>query len=92
MSSAYAAAAAAASVGVVTPLYINPSRITGSISAGKASHATRGKSRSGTGVSTGKLRRRAVYAISPICATPSSTPGMTPPRNRYPIDVSETSA
>ena len=81
-ASEYTAAAAAASVGVVTPEYKRPNRITGIISAGNASHVTRGSSRSGTAASTGKLRFLAVAAISPICTPPSSSPGITPPRKR----------
>jgi hypothetical protein len=62
------------------------------MSAGNASQVMRGSSRSGTGGSTGKPRRLACAAIRPICTAPSSRPGTTPPRNRNPIDVSDTSA
>ena len=76
------AAAAAASVGVVAPLYRQASRITGISSAGNVSSVMRGSSRSGTGGSTGKLRRLATIAISSICAMPISRPGMMPPSSR----------
>ena len=49
----------AASVGVVTPLYRQPIRMTGSMSAGKASSVIFGMWRSATGSSTGKPRRLA---------------------------------
>ena len=76
------AAAAAASVGVVAPLYRQTSRITGISSAGKLSRVMRGSSRSGIGGSTGKFLRLATIAISSICAMPIIRPGMMPASSR----------
>ena len=69
-----------------------PSNTTGIISAGKARQVTPGSSRSGTAGSTGKLRRRAIQLLTPAITAAISSPGMKPPRNRWPTDTSATRA
>ena len=68
------------------------SRITGISSAGNARTVSPGSSRTGIGSDTAKPRLVAITQFSAISTTPMNTPGRIPPRNRYPIEESETSA
>ena len=51
-----------------------------------------GSAPSGTASSLENPRRRAIQAFIAISAAPIRSPGTMPPRNRYPIEVFETSA